>query len=92
MFGGPGCLFQGMIPVAGADETRQVTADKREYSQGAPLLDMGQLVGQERFGEADSPAEENKAAPDLSPSPTGDEPRDGDEADRWMEHGKKCKG
>ena len=53
---------------------------------------MGQLVGQKRFGEADSPAEENKAAPDLGSSPTGDEPRDGDEADRRMEHGKKCKG
>jgi hypothetical protein len=88
---GPGLLFQGMIPVPEADQTRQVTADKSENAQGLPLSDMGQLVRQERFGDLDTPAEENKTAPDLGLSPTGDEPRDGNETDRRLIHSEKCK-
>ena len=83
---GPGFQFQGMIVIAILEEIFEVEEHKRDNSQGLPLSDVGQFVGQERFGHFDPPTDENEVSPDLGLSPAGDEPGDNDETDRRLGH------
>ena len=83
--------FQGMVQVAVPEIVLQIIENKLDEAQAAPLQDMGQLVGQELFGNFDALADENDTPPDLGLGPTGNEPGNDNEADGRPEHVKSVK-
>ena len=76
LFGQAGGHLQGVPGVAVAEEEVGVMIHKAENPQTPPLQDVGQLMGQELFCQADAPFHQDDVPPDLGSGPGGDQPGD----------------
>lgn len=73
--------LQGVFLIAVSEESASVAIHEAEYPEGPPLDNVGQFMGQERFGQTDSPFHQDHLPPDLGPGPGGKEPGDVKDSD-----------
>lgn len=68
--------LQGVFLIAVPEESAGVAVHEAEHAEGSPLDNVGQFMGQERFGQTDSPFYQDHLPPYLGPGPGGKEPGD----------------
>ena len=80
LFGQTGSHLQGVAGVTVPEEEAGVMIHKAANPEEAPLEDVGQLMGQELFCQADAPFHQDDVPPDLGLGPGGDQPGDVDDS------------
>jgi hypothetical protein len=74
LFRQAGGHLQGVFLIAVSEESAGVAIHEAEHPEEPPLDNVGQLMGQERFGQPDSLFHQDHVPPYLGPGPGRKEP------------------